>query len=318
MSDVVAEQARSCLGTLLDHDPAIRLGDPDPEHVHQARVGARRLRSVLGSFAPLVDNAGPELDDSPQTWWSGRRDELKWLGGALGEVRDADVRLQGLLTECSTLPTAYHLGTVALLAAAEDDQRLAHDALLADMASERYIELLRSLELLASGSGALPVQIPTGLWALLAQPAATGMPALALRQWRAVRQAVHRLGDQPPDAALHRVRIQAKRLRYLAEVAAPFVAPAAHRESAKRTAKAAAALQDVLGQLHDAAVSEQWLREGSDRVPGRAKSAVVFATGLVAGQLVARAQERQRALRKKWPAAWAPLQSRQLHCWVEP
>jgi CHAD domain-containing protein len=101
-------------------------------------------------------------------------------------------------------------------------------------------------------------------------------------------------------------------------VAAPVVVPSAHRQAAKRTSKAATALQDVLGQLHDAAVTEQWLRDGSTRIPSRTRTAAAYATGLAAGQLVARAQEHQRALRQKWPAAWAPLQDRHLRRWVEP
>jgi CHAD domain-containing protein len=314
MSDALAGQARSCLDAVLDHDPAIRLGDPDPEHVHRARVGVRRLRSVMRSLAPLVASPPGELDNQPETWFDDLRDELKWLGGALGDLRDADVRLQGLVQECSTLPPADNLGAAVLLAAAEDDQRVAREALLEAMATDRYLELLCSLEALATEAGT----VPAGLWARLAPPASTGLPSLAGRQWRALRRAVRGLGDEPPDVALHQVRIQAKRLRYLAEVAAPFAASPAHRRAAERTAKAATRLQDVLGELHDASVTEQWLRDRSSRLPSRTRAPVVFATGLAAGQLAARGQEHQQALRQKWPAAWAPLQSRQLHHWVEP
>jgi CHAD domain-containing protein len=129
---------------------------------------------------------------------------------------------------------------------------------------------------------------------------------------------VRKLGDEPPDAALHRVRIQAKRLRYLSDVAALFATPAGHRAEAKAMSKAAAELQDVLGELHDASVTEQWLRDASSLIPGRTKTAVVFGAGLAAGELVARAQERQRSLRKKWPAAWAPVQSQKLRNWMTP
>ena len=346
MSGALAEQARECLGTLVDHDPAIRLGDPDPEHVHQARVGARRLRSILRSFAPLVVTPLGEADDRPETWFGELRDELKWLAGALGAVRDADVRLQGLVQECSTLPSADNLGVTTLLAVAEDDQVVAHEVLREAMDSERYVELLRSLEGLAYEScpppGDAPASpasgdkaqggegqtgssspagnglVPEGLWARLARPASAGLPALAHRQWRAVRRAVRRLGDEPADTALHQVRIQAKRLRYLSDVAALFVAPAAHRADAKAMSKAASRLQDVLGELHDSAVTEQWLRDGAARVPSGTRPPVAYASGLAAGELVARAQGRQRALRKKWPDVWAPLRSPKLHRWMAP
>ena len=258
MSDALAEQAGECLDALLDHDPALRLGDPDPEHVHQARVGVRRLRSVLRSFAPLVATPLGEVDDSPEIWFAELRDELKWLGGALGAVRDADVRLQGLVQECSTLPTADNMGAATLLAAAEDDQRQAHEALLEAMATDRYVECCG----LSKGSPQRPLPARPGDEARpvpastkrrpgdrrgagrpvgrLDQPASAGLPALALRQWRAVRKAVRKLGDEPPDTALHRVRIQAKRLRYLSDVAALFVRPPLIAPRPKAMSKAAA------------------------------------------------------------------------------
>src|SRR6185295_13148637 len=64
---------------LLSFDPYARLGDA--EGVHQLRVAARRLRSVIRTFVPLCDPAKiqPVVED------------LRWLGGVLGEVRDLDV-----------------------------------------------------------------------------------------------------------------------------------------------------------------------------------------------------------------------------------
>ena len=49
---------------------------------------------------------------------------------------------------------------------------------------------------------------------------------MAQRQWRALYKAIGHLGDEPSDEALHGVRIQAKRLRYLAEMASPVVGSA--------------------------------------------------------------------------------------------
>ena len=68
---------------LLDHDPLVRIGE-DPEAVHRARVGTRRLRSHLRTFRPVLDHA----------WADGLRDELRWIGDLLGHVRDDDVLLE--------------------------------------------------------------------------------------------------------------------------------------------------------------------------------------------------------------------------------
>ena len=95
MSGVLREQARSCLDALVDHDPAIRLDDPDPEHVHRSRVATRRLRTVVKEFAPLVaygpggrygdDGSNTEAanaTNAAQAWSATLLEELKWLGAS--------------------------------------------------------------------------------------------------------------------------------------------------------------------------------------------------------------------------------------------
>ena len=61
MSDVLQEQARSCLNTLMDHDPAIRLDDPDPEHIHRSRVATPTLSHDLAGVRSIGDlrSGGP-------------------------------------------------------------------------------------------------------------------------------------------------------------------------------------------------------------------------------------------------------------------
>ncbi len=366
MSEVLEGQAQSCLDVLIDHDPAIRLDDPDPEHIHRSRVATRRLRTILREFSPLVaygpddDEAdywrttrsggarpgegpgpggrspsdlgaragggagpgrrGPErwargATNAAEAWFAALRDELKWLGDILGSVRDADVRLQSLEENCAKLPRADAAAGSLLLAVARDQRRSSHEELRDAMVAGRYLELLRLLDTLASGPGSRS-SVPNELWVLLSEPAATGMPTLAHRQFRAVRKTIKHLGPDPSNDALHRARIQTKRLRYLAEVAAPVIRPPANRDAAVLTAKAATALQDVLGNLHDAAVTEEWLRETAPIAAARAEPVALLATGLVAGQLIAVEQEIQRISRSAWPAVWRRLDHKRLRVWA--
>jgi CHAD domain-containing protein len=360
MSNVLARQARSCLETLLNHDPAIRLEDPDPEHVHRSRVATRRLRTVFRAYSSLVlarhkgathadarqdepvphevgpHEVGPEeagqddaghgdpgqegaghQGDQTEAWFTALSQELKWLGHSLGTVRDSDVRLQSLEDDCANLPATDATGSGVLMARARDQQRTCHEELRETVSMERYLELLRALDALASGPGPGSDLVPARLWALLSEPAAIGVPSLAQRQWRALYKAVGHLGDEPDDEALHRVRIQAKRLRYLSEVAAPVLGSPARARAATRTAKAATALQDVLGEFHDAVVTEQWLRETASRKTPRARTATQVATGIAAGQLIAVARERQRQRKQAWPAAWEQLDRPGLRDWVK-
>src|SRR4029453_19574877 len=69
----------------LLHDPGVRLGS-DPEELHQMRVATRRLRAFLRAGRDLLD----------RSWSEPLRDELGWLGRALGPARDLDVLVQRL------------------------------------------------------------------------------------------------------------------------------------------------------------------------------------------------------------------------------
>jgi CHAD domain-containing protein len=374
MADVLQQQARACLDALTEHDPPIRLGDPDVEHVHRSRVATRRFRSVMRAFGPLFEAgpvAGPrghgadlgadgadgadlgadlgaddaELEaDEAEVWFAGLTGELRWLGQALGRARDADVRMISLERECDRLGPADAEGAEGVLRAASDDKEQAHRELLEAMTAPRYSACLRSLEALIGapaitkraaldlgetagtgvslhGAGAAPgassaatatTAVPEQLWQRLAPDAANAMPELGRRQWRKLRKAVQRLGDHPSDESLHRVRIQAKRLRYIAEAATPVLRPAGARQAAGRTVKLATALQDILGEVHDAAVNEQWLRHVASR-----SSPVNVTTALAAGQLIGRGQEVERANRQSWRAAWERLEPKKVLKWTK-
>ena len=93
----------------------IRIGE-DPEGVHQARVATRRLRSDLRTFGPVLD----------ERWSEDLRAELRWLGAALGKVRDADVLTELLRSASTELPDEQGSGAEPLfrrLAAGGADAR---------------------------------------------------------------------------------------------------------------------------------------------------------------------------------------------------
>ena len=283
------------------------------------------LRTILREFSPLLaygpdDSASAsapttEAANGAEAWFATLLRELKWLGGILGSVRDTDVRLEWLEEHCAKLPAIDAAAGDLLRAAARDQRRARHEELRDAISTGRYLDVLRALDALASGPGPRS-PVPHELWILLSEPAATGMPALAHRQWRSLRKAVRRLAPEPADEALHRVRIQAKRLRYLAEVSAPVVRAPASRVAASATAKEATALQDILGDLHDAVVTEDWLRQTASHYPSSAKPFSLIATGLAAGQLIALERETQRKSRAAWRRTWRRLDRKGLRSWA--
>ena len=282
-ADLVRQAVSAAVDRIMRHDPGVRIGD-DPEDVHQARVGTRRLRSDLRTFSSLLD----------EEWLASLRDELRWLAGALGQVRDDDVLIERLRRQAATLPEpdTGALAPIFRRLAIERDQARAE--LIEAMESPRYIALLERLI-----DAARQPQCRKAADA----PAAEVVPGLVAAPWRKLRKAVDALPADPPDADLHQIRILAKRTRYAAEAAAPLVG-----KKAKAFASAVADLQEVLGDHQDAVVAEAWLRaavEGADA-----------AVSLAAGELIAVQMAEAAEGRKRWRKAWKTASAEKLRSWM--
>ena len=278
---LVRNAIAASVARLLQHDPGARVGD-DPEDLHQARVAFRRLRSDLHTFASLLD---PE-------WVAATRDELRWAGGLLGEVRDAEVLRDRLRDRLESLPGEDRPAGSRLLARLDQARLAARSRLLDGMRSKRYLGLVDRLLSAAARPPFVEGSAPTKE-ALLASVEAP---------WARLRSRARDLGPDATDEELHEVRIRAKRSRYAAEAAAPLTARASD------FAGAVARLQTILGEHQDAVLAQRWLREQSRRVGTR--------TALVAGELLAAEGSAAAEARAAWPKAWKAARKRKLRDWM--
>jgi CHAD domain-containing protein len=254
---------RAHVQELVEREPGVRLG-ADPEELHKQRVATRRLRSLLRSTRSQLEN--PARAEQ-------LRDELRWLGGLLGEVRDRDVLIAYLLEELATIDEAAAFGGILELLDAEREE--ARKELVAALDSLRYRTLLEELE--------QPPALREG----------ERLETAAEADYNRLRKTVKGLGKDPTDEELHRVRIKAKRARYAAE--------ALGGES--RFVSRAKDVQDVLGEHQDAAVAEDRIRELVAQVRGTGR------TALAAGRLIERQRARRTAARAAWPEAWKRFRS---------
>ena len=268
---------------LFRHEAGVRVGE-DPEAVHQARVATRRLRSTLRTFSSLLE---PD-------WTDRLRDELKWLADLLGAVRDTDVLLGRFQEHLAALPAADAKLGSRLLAGLVEQRDAARTRLLAGMDEPRYATLLDDLVAAAAAPALLPGAD---------RPAAEVMPPLVAKPWKRLRKAVKQAGDDPSDDELHQIRIRAKRARYAAEAVEPVIG-----KPAERFADAAADLQDILGDHHDAVVGEAWLRQAA----GSARRDAA----LVAGLLIAAERASAAASRDGWRPVWKALDRKKLRAWL--
>ena len=286
-SDPAATAVRAAIARgvrrIVMNDARTRLGEVEP--LHQMRVGTRRLRSDLRTFRPLLD----------AEWARELRADLKWLGAALGDVRDLDVLLERLGESGRGLEPHLEGLTDALVARRE----VARERLLGTLRSARYVTLL---DRLVEGAAAPP------LTAAADRPSEEVLPRLARRSWRKLSGAGRGLDETSADEDFHEVRKRAKQARYAAEAVGPALG--ARARQARRFARAAAGLQDVLGELQDAVVAKEAIErfvEQGDHPP-----AVSFA----AGRLLERQDLAYRRARAGRAAAWRRLDRRKRRSWM--
>jgi inorganic triphosphatase YgiF len=241
----------NCLGQWLRNIPAAADGR-DIEGVHQLRIAIRRSRSALSLFAEA-------LDPSERKAWNTR---LKSVITATGPARQRDVFASELLPMISaTAPPAAATPLAALAARLEAERSAAYDEVRRFLASDEHATLLLdwaswvALEGWREGAGEAVEQA-------LARP----VVELARDLLRKRHKRVKKLGQgfaTLADEERHEVRLALKKLRYGVE----FLGGLFPNKTAKRYAKAAAALQDELGILNDQAEARTLLDELAASAP---------------------------------------------------
>ncbi|EQB15644.1 CYTH and CHAD domain-containing protein [Sphingobium lactosutens] len=224
-SMTIREAFLTIAGACLRHyrrNEALLLIEYRERALHQARVAVRRMRSALTLFKPVLLEADVARFQR----------ELRWLAGMLGEARDLDV-LHGRLVP----------GAQAEIAEVRADSQARVRAWL-DSARVRglLLDIAEWLALGAGCSGAADAQV----W------------DFAGSRLKKLHKRVARGGDGlkklPPDKR-HKVRKDAKKLRYGAEFFAGVYADKGARKVHGTYVKALAKLQDRLGDLNDLATA---------------------------------------------------------------
>jgi CHAD domain-containing protein len=282
----VRDVLRRTVRSLIRWDVAVRRDQPDA--VHQMRVTARRMRSALKTFRPLLD---PEWNDSLRT-------ELKWLADALAGARDSEVLLARLLADLDALPADLVIGPVRTRIdnVVGKDLESGSDQVLETLRSERYVVLLERLvdaawEPMTSVEGEEPIS--------------AAVPPLVIAAWDRMARGAKRLTkDDASDADWHAVRIAAKQLRYSCDAVEPI-----YGKPARRLSKQAAAVQEVLGEHQDAVIAAGVLR---DMAGARGAGSIAFTLGT----LHRRQTEAAASARAEFWRVWADASRRRYRKWL--
>jgi CHAD domain-containing protein len=263
---------------ILAHDPGTRLGT-DPEALHKMRVAVRRLRAFLRVARPILDRG----------WADELRAELKWIGRALGAVRDHDVLLIHVRAQAETLPSTDVAALGLIVEGIERHRETSREEMLEALSSPRYLELLGRIEL----AGEAPQ------W----NGKRRSVQKLAATEFKKLERAIKALDPPPSDTELHRLRVRGKRARYAGELAEAVVG-----KKARRFVDRAKNVQDVLGEHQDAVVADERVRE---LVLSRSNPQLA----LVAGRLVERQRRRMLRARADAPKALKKLRRAGRKAW---
>ncbi len=237
--------------------------DLDTEFLHDLRVATRRTRTCLGQLRGAL----------PQAKVAPFAEEFRWLGDVTTPCRDLDVFLLDLEALRLSRPAPAAAALAPLLAHLQASRNAAHRALADALTSARFRTLVRRwkrlIERRAPGGedGARPIGEVAGKSAVRAYT-------------RLVRHGLE-LAPDAPATAMHRLRIDAKKLRYILE----FFASLWNGEETTALVRELKAVQDALGDYHDAWLQRERLLELGDELLAAGGAPTLLAMGGLAAEL---------------------------------
>lgn len=247
-STMRAEMAVSKMGLqlveeALEHQPGL-LDDIDTEFLHQYRVGFRKARSLVSL---LKKSLSPEKQ-------AHLKELLVSVFAPTNQLRDLDVFLLDKDFYQGLLPANYKSDINSLFKRIQTKREQAFKRLKKKLQSQAYRKNIDTLIVL-----------------LEAEPEFIGdnasMPVLKLAQrkiasrYKKVCTIGASIHPATPDAEVHELRIECKKIRYLLE----FFAELFPKDTVTKLTKQLKALQNVLGRFNDYSVQQEFLQQLADR-----------------------------------------------------
>jgi CHAD domain-containing protein len=232
--------ATGCLAEIAASQHAAGLGQVDA--VHRMRVGITRLRAAVSFFAPMsIDKVWPQL-----------KHELRWLNRALGSARDVDVVVENLRHQ------RYRKLT---LDGIEQDLRRRSKATRSHL--QKALRSMRFQRFLSSASdwiehGPWNERADARIVSLQDQPIGPFCEQRIARWQKKLIRDGNELADMKEERR-HRLRIRAKRLRYMLEMLST-VCPDHYLKPFGGMEKPIKRLQRSLGDLGDLKRLRDWTK----------------------------------------------------------
>ena len=256
----------NCADQVIGNASQIASGEHTDEHVHQLRVGLRRLRTALQLFDRSAD-AAQSRPPSPAAAGLTLETAAATLFRRLGAARDQVVIEAGFAADLQAALQAAGVSGDGPPRAPASGAAEVPDAVLREAASQRLL-----LDLLAATQAAEPAAgrpAESSAQPLAAPAAPSHGPdlrdqlAARLNRWHRRAAADAKRYRKLDDAGRHRLRKHVKRLRYALE----FSAALFPRRAVRRYLRALRAAQERLGEINDVVVAMEAFKRSRDTDP---------------------------------------------------
>lgn len=274
---------RPLLDTMLVNEAGVRR-HLDSEFLHDFRVAGRRTRSALALIGKVFE---PQSRDH-------FRQEFKWLGSVTSPVRDLDVHLLHMNDHCASLPEAARKDLAPLGRYLRRRRSSERRRLTTTLRSKRYRALVDAWRAYLDGSH-------PEMWdeRIARKPV---MDVASKRIWQVYRRVgkhATAIAPNTPAEALHKLRIESKKLRYLLE----FFYSLYDSDAIDPLIKALKRLQENLGDFNDLVVQETALQRIAHEMEEE-KLATVDCL-LAMGRLLGNHTREQRKKRRRFAKCFA-------------
>lgn len=267
--------------TTLEANVEGTVNDIDTEFLHDLRVACRRTRSALTQLKGVI----------PVDITAPFNTEFKWLGGLTGPMRDLDVFLLEMPAYRALLPPHASADLGPLGGLIKLSRARALTSVVRALRSSRFNRLVtgwrQTLEEIIPSSGR-HASLPTR--------------DLADKRITKAHRRILKLGDvldhDPPAEALHHLRIETKKLRYLLEFFHSLY-PALEVDARIKKLKG---IQNILGGFNDMEVQRERLSNFAHAL--RADRDVNTPCILTVGRLAGTLEERQEEFRSAFHDAF--------------
>jgi CHAD domain-containing protein len=261
------------------------LYDIDVEYLHDTRIAVRQLRAVGRQFSDLFS---PEIYEQ-------LKNDLKWIAGLTGEVRDLDVYILREEQYRNMLPPRLHKGLNLFFHNLRELRKTKFHEMRRAFQSEQYQSILQRWEQYAANALYDNPAIQTTSFGNA--PVYDLVTEKIGDQFKKIEKKMKKAKNLRSDEAFHTVRIECKRLRYLLELFTSLYPESKIKPLVKRLKS----FHEKLGNLNDMAVQEQMLRYYLSEMHPSEKDSVDIAAAV--GGLITKLTENKELLRTDFEKA---------------